>query len=530
MHRQDVTYMKIIFKFLPLLVTLLSGIALADSNAAYWSYTLQPGNTLWQFADKHLVSPGYVPKLQALNNIKNPYRLQANTEIKVPFAWVRQQPGQATVRTMSGKVTLTLPNSKGRSAAPGEQIPTGTTVKTGDNSQIILAFADGSTLVLGSNTQVVLTNMAYFPTTGASNNDIKLETGNVSSDVTKPKLMNNRYQLQTPSAITAVRGTELRVGVGDKKQTMTSVLSGQVDLTSQEHSQALTAGYGAVADMNGKPTEPEKLLPPPSLSQSASNYTYNTPNINWQPIENAAGYHVNLYRREGVRTLLRDDIRHTPNYFPANLADGAYQVVVRTRSHSGLEGKEQAHDFTIKANPQPPLVLQPQNGMVARKDSPIRFIFSEHRRPLLLQLSQSENFSEIVHQETIQPGKVFEYKLPEKSGKWFWRVASTDQEGKLGPYSNVREITSPEGGFRFPSLKRYALSGQLLPVQDVTYRLVVSRDEQFQDILVQEDNLLPEWSLQREQPNPNQVYWIKVETRNSHGYFASTPAEKVRWP
>lgn len=521
--------MKIIFKLLPILFLLLSGQTLADSNTAYWSYTLQPGNTLWQFADKHLVSPGYVPKLQALNNIKNPYRLQANTVIKVPFSWVRQQPGTATVRTMSGKATLVLPNSKTRLAVLGEQVPTGATVSTGDNSQIILAFADGSTLVLGSNTQVVLTQMAYFPTTGASNNDIRLEEGNVSSDVTKPKLMNNRYQLRTPSAITAVRGTELRVGVGSQQQTMTSVLSGQVDLTSQEHSQAIGAGFGAVADLNGKPGAPEKLLPPPQLNQLSSVYHYNTPFMSWQPIDNAAGYHVNLYRKENVRTLLRDDVRTNPTYFPADLSDGDYQLIVRTRSSSGLEGQEQGHDFTVQANPQPPLVLQPQNGQAARRGTPVRFVFSEHRQPLLLQLSQDENFASIAHQETIRPGTVFEYRLPEASGKWYWRVASTSGEGKTGPFSQTREINAAGSGFRFPSLKRYVLSGQLYPVDNASYRLVIARDAQFQDILLQEDSAQPEWSLQREQPNPNQSYWVKIEVRNEQGYLASTPAEKVRW-
>ena len=522
--------MKIIFRLLPILILLLSGQVLADSNAAYWSYTLQPGNTLWQFADKHLVSAGYVPKLQALNNIKNPYRLQANTVIKVPFSWVRQQPGTATVRTMSGKTTLTLPNSKARTMALGEQVPTGATIKTGDNSQIILAFADGSTLVLGSNTQVTLTHMAYFPTTGASNNDINLEEGNVSSDVTKPKLMNNRYQLKTPSAITAVRGTELRVGVGEQQQTMTSVLSGQVDLTSQDHQQAIGAGFGAVADLNGKPGSPEKLLPPPELNQLNNMYHYNTPFLSWAPIDGAAGYHVNLYRKESVRTLLRDDVRTTPTYFPADLPDGDYQLVVRTRSRSGLEGKEQGHDFTIQANPQPPLVLQPQNGQAARKGAPVRFIFSEHRRPLLLQLSQDAGFASVAQQETIQPGTTFEHQIPEASGKWFWRVASTDAEGKPGPFSQAREINAAGSSFRFPSLKRYALGGPSYPVQDATYRLVVARDDKFQDILLHEDSNLPEWGLQREQPNPNQTYWVKIEVRNNQGYQASTPAEKVRWP
>lgn len=512
-----------------MLALLLSVQSLADSNAAYWSYTLQPGNNLWQFADKHLVSPGYVPKLQALNKIKNPYRLQANTVIKVPFTWVRQQPGAATVRTMSGKATLALPNSKPRVAVLGEQVPTGATVNTSDNSQIILAFTDGSTLVLGSNTKVVLTRMDYFPTTGASNNDIQLEKGNVSSDVTKPKLMNNRYQLRTPSAITAVRGTELRLGVGEQQQTMTSVLSGQVDLSSQDHSQAIEAGFGAVADLNGKPGAPEKLLPPPQLDQLSNVYHYNTPFISWQPIDNAAGYHVNLYRKENVRTLLRDDLRTNPTYFPADLPDGDYQLIARTRSSSGLEGKEQGHDFTIRANPQPPLVLQPQNKQVARKNTPVRFIFSEHRQPLLLQLSQDESFASPVHQETIRSGTIFEYQLPNTSGKWYWRVASTDRAGKPGPFSQTREINAAGPSLRFPSLKRYAISGQPYPVHNASYRLIVANDAEFQDIVLQEDSAQPEWGLQREQPNSNQTYWVKIEVRNDQGYLASTPAEKVRW-
>ena len=215
------------------------------SDDVYWEYTVQKGDNLWSFSERHLISPAYAMKLKSFNKILNAYNIKPDMKIKVPLEWGKKVEGQAAVFAVTGKVDVELKNKQQVAATVGLALPSGTRISTGKDAQATLKFADGSRLILNSGTTIVLGSQIYYPTTGASANTINLERGSVNGNIERPPLMKNRYEVKTKTAITAVRGTELDVGVDDVDDTRASVFSGHVDVIAGDKVVELKQGFGS---------------------------------------------------------------------------------------------------------------------------------------------------------------------------------------------------------------------------------------------------------------------------------------------
>lgn len=535
-------YIMRIKKNLSILFSLLVALPATAQDNAYWSYTLPKGQTLWQFADIYLVSPTYVPKIQTINNITNPYKVPANKAIKVPYEWIRHQQADAVINAFSGSVQLISPQKTELSPAVGKKVKAGTNIKTGKNSQLILAFPDGSSLTLSSLTQIVLSRINYLPTVGATDVNVSVQSGGVSSSVSKPRLMNNRYQLQTPSAITAVRGTELLVNVDQKDNTQTSVLTGKVEVSQNssnqdKQGQLVSGGFGIVTSADGRQDAPEELLDPPKDIQ-VNDISYNTPYIVWNPVERAAGYHVYFYmKRKGEFQLIRENIRSESSYFPQNLQNGDFKLSLRSQSSTALEGREFTKTFKITSNPLPPLVLAPQNGKSVGYGEKVVFSFSESSAavfPLVLQVAEDKDFTKIIDTLKFSPTKKgYSYTPPKNKSQLYWRVARVGADKQLGRYSLSRLINLNAGGGTHIGLDEgaiYTVSAEPLVLSEADYKLILANDAEFKNIVYQKQSSNPEWIIGGSSIRRNHNYWAKIEVKGQNGYVSTTEVEKIYWP
>ncbi|MDR7271487.1 hypothetical protein J2X20_004155 [Pelomonas saccharophila] len=115
----------------------------------------------------------------------------------------------------------------GKVLAVGDKLDVGTTLRTGAAGRVRLKFTDGSVLVLADKSQLrieAFTAPASQPRTA----EFLLETGLIGQRVTPSS--HGSWKVRTPTAVTAVRGTEFSVEVGDDRATAVHVKTGEVDV------------------------------------------------------------------------------------------------------------------------------------------------------------------------------------------------------------------------------------------------------------------------------------------------------------
>jgi len=513
-------------RIIPFVCTILlfnSAHAASGIDSARWEYLVKPGDSLWTFADQHLSSAAYVPRLQKLNRIADPYRLTPGSRIKVPYAWVRQQPSSAQIEEFSGEVSAHDAAGKPMPISKDIRYPKGVQFHTGNDAMLKLRFADGSTLLLNSNTTAQLQNEIYYPSTGSARTEIKLDKGNTSSAVIPNILMPGRYQIRTPSAVTTVRGTEFRVSAETADSTATEVLRGKVNVNASKQGQVdVPAGFGAMASANAKLGQPQALPAAPDLSSLPTASSFNPPLLHWQADQQAVAYRVSVRGPGEHGKQIAERTVQQAQLYAALPENGEYRLSARARNATGLEGYDSSRSFTLQAYPQPPL-LQAGDGVqeIRGKSFSLRLNASP-TQPLQWQLSRTADFASISLQRTLTEADST-IELPDK-GAWFWRVARLDAKGQPGPYSDTQAI-QVRGLFSALKPAVPSLLARRYPVAGARYTLTLSDQADMKTIRYRDSRAQPVWPLAQ---LPQGRYFARLEVSGEHGYQAIEAFEEVQ--
>lgn len=115
----------------------------------------------------------------------------------------------------------------GKALAVGDRLDVGTALRTGAAGRVRLKFTDGSVLVLADKSQL---RIEAFSAGAAKPREatLLLELGLIGQRVNPSA--GGSWKVRTPTAVTAVRGTEFSVEVGDDQATAVLVKTGQVDV------------------------------------------------------------------------------------------------------------------------------------------------------------------------------------------------------------------------------------------------------------------------------------------------------------
>lgn len=113
----------------------------------------------------------------------------------------------------------------------GQKLETGAEIRTGANGRVRLRFDDGSTLVVSDNSQLRIERFDA-PPGKPREATMALEVGLIGQQVVPQQ--GGKWEVRTPTAVTAVRGTEFFVEVGQDMATAVSVQSGAVDVEAVE--------------------------------------------------------------------------------------------------------------------------------------------------------------------------------------------------------------------------------------------------------------------------------------------------------
>lgn len=420
------------------IVLWLFGFASAVS-AGDWAYRVRPGDTLWDFSAAHLKSGYRWQQLQAHNRIADPYRLPPGSTLQVPITWLRAEPAQASVVAVHGSATTQAPGRPPGLAVAGMRLPVGTLIETDPDASLTLRFADGSRLLLRAGSRLVLDRLSSFGGGAMADTRLRLQRGRITNTVRKlPRGGAAKFQVETPSATTAVRGTVFRVDA-DAAGTQAEVLEGSVVVSSGQGKALVPRGYGAAVPTGaGGAIRAVKLLPAPDLSALPKMQRTTRPELAWPAVDGAREYRVQVSATPGFASLLVDQAYPDAKAVLPALGDGDYAVRVNAVDAQGLEGRDAVARLSVRAQPEPPYAIAPVAGSTTANPQPaFRWSGVADAGDYFVEVADDAGFANPVAAARELRGNEFRPDRPLAPGQYFWRVASRDRSGRIGPYGDA---------------------------------------------------------------------------------------------
>ncbi len=419
-------------------VALICLMLAPKAQAEDWIYTTRPGDTLWDISKDYLKSANYWQRLQQYNNITNAKQIPPGTRIRAPLEWLKTPPSPAQAVKVSGPASITLVDGKPTALTEGMMLPAGSIIETGAGASVTLNFSDGSTLLLQEQSQLILDSLSTYRDTGMVDTRMRLQKGRVDTKVIPFKAPGGRYEITTPAAVAAVRGTQFRVSADENKALMRSeVIRGKVVVEGAGVSQEVNGGFGTVAEAGKAPLPPRKLLSEPNLFDLPEELKQVPVTFSWPALEGAVNYRAQLASDRNFDALLQDTVFSSPQASWPELKDGDYVLRVRAVDELGLEGLNASHSFTLATRLSPPYTTTPPDGMMQAAGWPPTFKWrivagaSAYRFQLAKQIEFGSPVIDAIISET-------EY-TPEHDlapGRYYWRLASQNSRGdesEFGP-------------------------------------------------------------------------------------------------
>jgi hypothetical protein len=407
------------------------------------SYVVQRGDTLIGLGQSYLRKPGDYRQVQAANQVRRPKALPVGKTLSIAPGLLKTTPIDARLSAFSGKVEVET-NGQRAPARAGMTIQEGQRIITGPGAFATFEMEDASRVTLPSNTTVRVERLRTVTLTNAPQRVFRLDEGRSTIQATPNPNPNGRFEVRTPVSISAVRGTEFRVGAGgDKAQT--EVIKGGVGVGLGEAAPTGTpvpAGFGVTATPAGV-SLPVALLPAPKLADGGQNQGDKTVHFAVQPVAGAAAYRLQLSRDAGFVDLFAEATQGQPTADFGALDNGTYFIRLTALDAGGLEGLPADYSFDRDLD-----LLEPGASPSAEQNGKHRhFLFrwsaaGDGVRTFRFQLfSGAEATAPIVDQPGLSAPQLTLTDLP--PGAYSWRVSATRFKNgaiteKVGPLQSLQ--------------------------------------------------------------------------------------------
>ena len=430
-------------KYLKVILFVLSLYSIGLSAAPkYWFYTLADHDTLWgiTFKYSHI---RYWQGLQKLNNITNPRKIPTGTKIKIPLAWLNLKNVQVNVVAIQGQPIMKV-NDKIAVLRKGDSLKKGDMLITQEKENVLLEFVDNSKVLVKENTEIKVNQLLAYSTTGIADSRITLNKGSIDNFVNPRKSKEGTYyEVTTPSAVLAARGTQYRISISaDQETSRSEVLKGVVNAKGSGTELSIPDGMGTVIKQGEPPSPPTKLLVAPDLSTMPTLVKSVPMQLNFTALERAVSYQIEISPDNKFIELAYSGTSEWPIVDGVNLADGHYYIRVRGTDSLGLQGYNAIHNFEVNTQPSLiPILSTPIANSVVRGSS-ILFRWSEVQgiSHYHLQLAIDSNFTTIFFQQKdTTKTELNIYNL--EAGDYFWRVASMDTLNNRRFFSDTVKFT-----------------------------------------------------------------------------------------
>jgi len=251
-----------------------------------WIYTIRPDDSLWALCKTYSKEPDCWLKLVKYNKLQTPKDIPPGTRIRIPQVWLKDTSATAEAIAVEGEVHKLEVHSQARSPlAVGDKLAQNDQVRS-MNGNATLEFADGSQLYLKSNTLIHLETLTFNDGNDVSNTRVRLDRGRLRNLIKKQKAAQSSYEVATPAAVAAVRGTDFRVTMTDEEPPamLTEVTEGTVAVASGDQEFILEKGFAIRAVAGERLQPPVALLSRPSVNTEGTEEIGFPHAFSWQPL------------------------------------------------------------------------------------------------------------------------------------------------------------------------------------------------------------------------------------------------------
>ncbi|QOJ22645.1 MAG: FecR domain-containing protein [Gammaproteobacteria bacterium] len=502
-----------------LLLALLMALP-APVVAEEWIYTVRPGDNLWNLTERHLNSMDYVPQLQQLNKVQNPYVIPPGTQLRIPVVWSKVQNTSARVISVYGAAALLRKDQERMPVEQGMQLLIDDEIHSGNDAFVTVEFADNSHLRVQENTRLRFDNMRIFGDYGLTDTLIDLQQGRTENTVPEKSGKATRFRIKTPSAISSVRGTDFRVGIPETQAgTSSEVLSGHVEVAGEKRNVKVAAGFGTMTAQGMPPVSPVKLLPPPDLSGTAHYYQSLPLVIKFSPLKGAHAYRAQIAADRDFKNLRSEFTTASLPFRDGEIPDGDYWLRVRGIDRLSIEGKDAVIPFSLNAYPEAPFILAPlPGGMAEPEKQQFKWAAQADVSHYAIMISKDADFSTALYfnPEVKENSVTLSESLT--PGHYFWRIFSVSAHEGAGPFSDTMAFRVP---YPAPAVGEAQLDDGKMTFawraaeEGQSFQFQFARDREFANIIHEESTAASQLTIAK--PDSG-TYYLRIKTIESDGF------------
>lgn len=512
---RNLTLLSALFCLLPF--TVLA----ADDHSI--EFIVKDGDSLYRICEKILEDPEDWRWVAMVNRIKNPHRIFPGQKLIIPARLLKGIPVNGLVTFIKGVVSIKLNGAEEwKQLSLNERISQGNWIRTGEEGAIEISFENHFSVLLRPNTTIEIT-AARKKSAIYLMYKLFLDVGRTISKIKESTGKETRFEIKTPSAVAAARGTEFRTGVDSDATTRLEVLAGKVGVRAARKEVDVKAGEGTLVEKNKAPAPPKKLLAPPPLKDPKPLYRAMPLDFRFEIVPGAAAYHVMLARDKIFRDVIKDKIIMPQKTLTiVGVEDGVYYLQSRSIDDTGLEGPSlDAVEIKVRVNPLPPFIQSPVDGADHREKA-IRFqwLKVDKAERYHLQIAEDREFNSTIEDHpdirgiSLQTGQL-DFKT------YYFRISSIAEDGYQGIWSDTLSfnIIPPPPA---PPVEEPQIDENEIRIRwrnlgpGITYHFQMAKDGDFKEILIDDRLANPEITL--EKPGETGKYYIRTSGVDSEGY------------
>ncbi len=395
----------------------------ASKTAPEWTYTLKPGESFSEVAKELLTSNQSVARLLQYNAIENPATLGEGDRFRIPLSWLKRQPDPARVTSVTGSVQLISGVDGGK-----KNLTKGALVRVGDEvlsaaGAATITLADGSEVRLSPNSRLIFNRLTQYGKSGMVDTRLRLNRGEAHTRV-KPVIEGGaRFEIETPSAVAAVRGTAFSLQTGPEG-TRLQVTEGVVDFGAPNRTHRIPAGFSATVDSSSSRNMSIRRMPPaPEINPFPSVLTQLPAEMTWK--QNASTrYRLDIFETESGRWVESREI--DGNRFDiSRLDNGGYRVHLAALDPQGALGMPAILPVEVDLRARAATLLAPENGGNVNDDMPeFRWALNGENEVARVEIAEDEAFRNLTATSEWAPDTSALPSRPLSPGQYYWRVVT----------------------------------------------------------------------------------------------------------
>jgi hypothetical protein len=509
----------IIFLFLFLLLPL--AVSADDDHSI--EFIVKDGDNLYKICEKILEDPDDWRWVAMVNHINNPHRIFPGQKLIIPARLLRGIPIDGLVTFIKGIVSIKLTGAEEwKKLHLNDKITQGNWIRTDEQGTIEISFENHFSILLRPNTTVEIT-AARKKSAVYLMYKLFLDIGKTISKIKQSTGKETRFEIQTPSAVAAARGTEFRAGVDSDITTRLEVLAGKVDVQAAKQKVEVKAGEGTLVKKDKRPAVPVKLLLPPALMNLQPLYRAMPLDIQFESIPGATSYRVMLARDKTFKDMVKNKvIKPQETLKIEGVEDGTYFLQSRSINDMGLEGPSlKPAEIRVRVNPLPPFIQSPSDGADLReKTAQFEWLNVAKALKYHLQVAEDRKFQVIVADAKDISGVSYKTGILDFK-TYYFRVSSIAADGYEGLWSDTLSFNiippPPSPPVEKPEIGDKELRVRWRHLGDgITYHFQMAKDQAFNEVLIDEKLTKPEIAFAK--PSDAGTYYIRTSAIDTHEY------------